>query len=222
MKKRIFFTLIILFGTITHLYSNDVRITYPRGGFTTKQVQLIKGTAPVRIRRATLLVNGIPQDVPVINGEFKIRVVVAPGINVVEFLAAGRTDRISFFAKVPRRDIKMVLTWDSGRFVDLWVVDPKGYKCYWANTSTPTGGNITANDATGFGPQIYTMENAMPGHYSIQVQYYSKANAPVSRVKLYIILYEGTPKERRETYYFIMTRERQVYHITDLHIKPEM
>jgi uncharacterized protein YfaP (DUF2135 family) len=194
------------------------RIISPRGGYITRQTVEVSGTAPDEVTRATLLVNGIPQDIPVTRGSFSVRVVVAPGTNLVELVAGGERDRVSFYAKVPARDIKIVLTWDSARFVDLWVINPKGEKCYWASPSVPSGGNLVANDETGFGPQIFTMEKALPGSYSIQAQYYAPGPAPVTRVKLYIILFEGTRHETVETHQFIMTRPQSIYHITDLFI----
>lgn len=197
-----------------------VQITAPRGGTTTRQMQRVEGAVNVAgLTRATIVVNGIPQDVPVVNGRFGVNVIVAPGENIIEVRAGRSRDRTSFYADVPRRDVKIVLTWDDARYVDLWVTDPKGVRCYWARPSTENGGNIIANDETGFGPQIFTMERAIPGHYNIDVQYYSKGFAPVSRVKIYAVLYEGSPRERRMQWDFVMTREMSVFHIGSFEIE---
>ncbi|MCB1326375.1 MAG: DUF2135 domain-containing protein [Spirochaetales bacterium] len=204
-------------------HAATVRIETPRGGYTSSSSQRVEGSvsgAPA-LNRMTLVVNGIPQDVPVRNGRFGVDVVVSPGENILEARAAGASDRISFFARVPGRDVKIVLTWDDARYVDLWVTDPDGERCYWANPSTAAGGNLIANDETGFGPQIFTLARAKPGTYNIDVQYYSKGFAPVSRVKIYAVLYEGTPRERRMQWDFLMTRQHTVFHIGDFEIAPQ-
>lgn len=199
--------------------AGGVTITEPRGGFTTKQTQRVAGTIAGNVERATVVVNGIPQDVPVRNGRYAVNVVVAPGTNIVEVRSPAGRDSTSFYARVPRRDIKIVLTWDDARYVDLWVTDPKGERCYWASPVTSSGGNLIANDETGFGPQIFTMEKAIPGQYSVDVQYYSKGFAPVSRVKVYGVLYEGTPREKRMRWDFVMTKAMSVFHIAEFEIE---
>lgn len=196
-----------------------VVIESPRGGFTTQWIQQIKGTVTgTNDNRATLVINGIPQTVPLSNGRFSINAVVSPGVNLIELSAAGATDRVSFFAKVPGRDIKAVLTWDTPTDVDLWVIDPKGEKCYYGHRSTESGGNLDVDVTNGYGPETFSMAKALPGGYSVQVQYYSSYGAPVTRVNVYLVLYEGTPKEERRQFEFVMTKPEQVYHITDFQI----
>lgn len=224
MHKHFRTRLLVLVGmfclTAGSLEAVTIRIDKPRGGFASKATQLIEGRITgANLSRAVVVVNGIPQDVPVRGGRFSVNVVVSPGENVVEVKAAGASQRMSFFARVPPRDIKIVLTWDDARYVDLWVTDPDGQRCYWAQPVTKNGGNLIANDPTGFGPQIFTMQNAIPGQYSIQVQYYSKGKAPVSRVKIYMVLYEGTPRETRRRFDFLMTKEQTIYKIADFTIE---
>ncbi len=204
----------------TGLFAVAIRIEKPGGGVSTRATQLIEGSITgTNLARALVIVNGIPQDVPVKGGRFSVNVVVSPGENIVEVKAAGASAKIAFFARVPPRDIKIVLAWDDARYVDLWVTDPSGERCYWAQPVTKNGGNLIANDETGFGPQIFTMQNAIPGQYSIQVQYYSKGDAPASRVKIYVVLYEGTAHESRRNFDFLMTKERTIYKITDFTIE---
>lgn len=220
MKPFIYYIIsfVILIYVSSPLFSAEIIVTSPKDGFTTKQTIRIAG----RInnydkKKAILVINGIPQTIYVANGTFDFRSVVAPGINLLEFKADNAVKRVSFFAKVPKRDIKIVFIWDTPTFTDLWVVDPKGEKCYWAKTKTKNGGNLTYNDAT-YAPQIFTMEKALPGTYAIQAQYYSAHNQPITRVNVYIILYEGTPGEKVSRYQFTMTKGGAVYHITDLQI----
>lgn len=206
----------------TALSAAQITFESPKGGFTTKRVQTIKGEITGYDKnRATLSLNGIPQTIPLHNGEFELNAVVAPGNNVVEVEADGAKEKVSFYADVPKRDIKVVLTWDTPTDVDLWVIDPKGHKCYYANNSTPTGGNLDTDVTTGYGPETFTMAQAIPGSYAVQVQYYSSYSSPITRVKLYVVLYEGTSREEVKKFDFVMTRSGQVYHIADFQINPE-
>lgn len=197
-------------------------IDSPRGGFTTKNIQQIKGhVTGFTGSRATLVINGIPQTIPLNDGQFALNSVVAPGVNMIEFIAGEARDRVSFFAKVPGRDVKVVLTWDTPTDVDLWVIDPDGEKCYYGNRATKNGGNLDVDITSGFGPETFTMARSKPGTYSVQVQYYSSYGLPVTRVNVYTIINEGTPKEERRSFQFVMTAPEQVYHICDFQIDAE-
>ena len=199
----------------------EIRIDSPVGGFTKKNVQKISGEiSGFEGDRGTLIINGVPQGLVLNNGRFSVNTVVAPGNNLIEVQAGDASESVSFFAEVPQRDIKVVLTWDTPTDVDLWVIDPKGAKCYYQQKSTENGGNLDVDIVTGYGPETFTMVNALPGQYSVQVQYYSSRGAPASQVTLYVILYEGTAKEQRIDFSFPMTKEHQVYHITNFNIDP--
>lgn len=218
-KLIVIFSILFLTAAGLWLYAADVRITSPKGGYTSERIQKIEGIVDIpEVNRATLVINGIPQTIPVSNKKFSINIVPAPGNNLVELQAGGSNSRVSFFAKVPGRDVKVLLTWDTPTDVDLWVIDPKGDKCYYANPSIPSGGNLDTDVTTGYGPETFTMAKAMPGKYTVQVQYYASHDTPATRVKLYVIMYEGTPKEQRKEFSFVMTLPYQVYHIAEFNI----
>jgi uncharacterized protein YfaP (DUF2135 family) len=198
-----------------------ITLDSPSNGYSSKQIYLIKGRIDQYSKTtAKLIINGLPQTMPVKNGLFSIMAVAAPGLNLVEIQADDAVCKVSFYAQVPRRDIKVLLTWDTPSFVDLWVIDPKGEKCYWAHTMTGSGGNLVYDDAN-YAPQTFTMVKAIPGTYSIQIQNYGSFGNPVSRTKVYLVLYEGTPKEERREWQFIATKEQTVYHIADFQIEDE-
>ncbi|HMV45328.1 MAG TPA: DUF2135 domain-containing protein [Leptospiraceae bacterium] len=216
--RFLFFLLFINgFQAIT---SSEVKIESPRGGFTTARVIEITGTvADTSVERITLVMNGVPQTVKVQSGNFRIKSVVAPGSNSIEVKHGKHSDRVSFFASVPSKDIKIVLTWDTPTDVDLWVIDPKGEKTYYAANSSSSGGNLDVDVTDGYGPETFTMAKALSGSYAVNVQYYSNNNIPITRVKLYVILYEGTSKEEKKYFEFTMTKGQQVYHIADFQIE---
>ena len=222
MKKSILLFAVTVCAVLP-LFAASVSIESPRGGFTTKRVQEIKGhVAGSPDQRAVLVINGIPVTLMLSgSGDFSLSAVVAPGNNMVELKCGDAADRISFFASVPPRDVKVVLTWDTTTDVDLWVVDPKGEKCYYAHRSTKSGGNLDVDITAGYGPETFTMAKALPGTYTVQTQYFSSNGAPITRVNIYVVLYEGTPRESRKAYQFVMTKEHQVYQIGQFAIDPE-
>lgn len=211
----------VLFLFAIPILGVEIRIDSPVGGFTKKNVQKISGEIlGYEGNRGTVIINGVPQGLVLNNGRFSVDTVVAPGNNLIEIQAGEFSESVSFFAEVPQRDIKVVLTWDTPTDVDLWVIDPKGVKCFYQQKSTENGGNLDVDIVTGYGPETFTMVNALPGQYSVQVQYYSSSGAPASQVTVFLILYEGTAKEQRIDYSFPMTKEHQVYHITNFNIDP--
>lgn len=203
------------------LAGQQVRIESPRGGVVDKPVVTIEGSvAGYKGDRARIVINGIPQDLKLNNGRFRLESAVAPGANLIEVIAGAGKDRVSFFSRVSARDVKIVLTWDTPTDVDLWVIDPKGEKCYYGNRATSSGGNLDVDIIDGYGPETFTMAAGMPGEYSVQVQYYGSNGAPITNVTVYLVLYEGTPREQRRQFRFVMTRQHQVYQIARFTISP--
>ncbi len=218
--KNLLVLLFVLYFT-SPIFS-EIILNSPKNGFTTDSVQKISGTVTnYNDNKITMIFNGIPQTILLENNQFNVNTVVAPGNNLIELKAGNFNEKISFFAKVPNRDIKVVLSWDTPTDLDLWVVDPKGNKCYYANRSIPTGGNLDVDVTSGYGPETFTMAKALPGTYAVQVQYYSSNAAPITRVKIFVVLYEGTSREKVIPYNFVMNKEYQVYHLTNFSIENE-
>lgn len=208
--------IIFLFLLSTELFTAEINLEYPKSGFTSQRIQRIKGRITnFKDNKASLVVNGIPQWMLLNDGEFDLNVVVAPGQNMIEVKAEKASEKVSFYANVQPRDIKIILTWDTQTDVDLWVIDPKGEKCNYSSKSTTSGGNLDVDVTSGYGPETFTMAKALPGNYAIQVQYYSANSSPITNVRVYFIIEEGTPRERKKEFQFTMTKSEEVYHIGD-------
>jgi len=220
MKKYVIKSILLasLLFSFTRSEAVEITILSPKGGFTTKRIQNIQGTISGFSGNAKIVINGIPQILSVKNGKFSVSTVIAPGANKIEVIAGQSRKSVSFFADVPQKDVKIVLIWDSLTDVDLWVIDPKGEKCYYSHPSTASGGNLDMDNTYGYGPETFTMEKALPGSYAVQVQYYGSGEAPVTRVDVYMIMYEGTPREERKHFEFVMTKQHAVYHIASFTI----
>lgn len=220
MRVLILILFCLFNGTV--VFSQTIEIESPTGGFTTNRITEIKGKITgYNSDRCTLVINGLPQTISVSGNRFSVTSIASPGLNLIELIAGNASKAVSFYAKVPSKDIKVLLTWDTKTDIDLWVIDPAGNKCYYSNRSTPLGGNLDTDVTTGYGPETFTMAKAMPGTYSVQVQYYNSDENPLTRVKVYVILYEGTSKEKRQFFEFAMSKEHTVYHITDFTIEED-
>lgn len=77
-----------------------------------------------------------------------------------------------FLAELPT-DIRVVLNWDADAVdMDLWVIDPRGEKCYYQNRETAIGGYMSNDFTGGYGPEEFLIKKAMPGIYKVQINYY--------------------------------------------------
>lgn len=67
----------------------------------------------------------------------------------------------------------MILTWDADNTdLDLWVTDPNGEKCYYAQNETGIGGRMSNDFREGICPEEFLLKKAIPGKYNIQANYY--------------------------------------------------
>ena len=175
-------TIIVALTTPGALFAQQVRIETPRGGVVNSRVVTIAGRVTgFNKDRARIIINGIPQGLALSGERFELQSAVAPGTNMVEVIAGGARDRVSFFSRVPAKDIKVVLTWDTPTDVDLWVTDPTGERCYYAHRASKSRGNLDVDITAGYGPETFTMAAGLPGEYSIQVQYYGSRGAPITK-----------------------------------------
>jgi uncharacterized protein YfaP (DUF2135 family) len=93
-----------------------------------------------------------------------------------------------------------MLTWNTDRTdVDLHVREPSGEECFYQHTRTRSGGWITADVTTGFGPEMYVLPSAPRGRYAIRAHYFAAdQNRASTRSKVYVTVVEhwGRPDER--------------------------
>ena len=162
----------------------------------------------------TLVVNGATTGIPVSGGSFSKKIVLSPGANTLRVVAAsarGTGSRaVTVFSRVPGKDLKIVLTWDTpGTDVDLWVIDPKGVKCWYRRKRTRAGGTLDTDVTSGYGPETFTQARSLPGPYRIVAHYYSARGSAPTEVKVEVIQFEGTPRERRLVRRGVLHRSKQ-------------
>ena len=88
-------------------------------------------------------------------------------------------------------DILVTMMWNTDATdVDLHVLEPSGEECSYQRKRTRSGGHITQDITTGFGPEMYVLPSAPRGKYSIAAKYFrSDANRTGLRGKVYITIY---------------------------------
>jgi hypothetical protein len=120
-------------------------------------------------------------------------------------------------------DIRIVMTWDSDRAdMDLWVIDPAGEKCYYGNSETKIGGRLSDDFTGGLGPEEYMIRRAMPGNYTIKVNYFgedsAKMSAPVT-VQVDIFTNYGRKSEKLKSLTLRLANEKNVYQVGKIEFK---
>ena len=198
----------------------EVVIESPRGGYISAPIVTISGTVKnASDKFATLVYNGVSQRVAVSeNGSFSAKMVLSHGDALVEVQARnsdgiGR-DRVSFYANVEKVAMKVVLVWDSnGTDMDLWVTGPDGEKVFYANKTGKAGGQLDIDVTTGYGPETFTCKTPQAGTWQIQIQNFSPGNAPLTMMRVDLILFEGTDREERRSWNITSFRRSEVINV---------
>ncbi|MEO0471543.1 MAG: DUF2135 domain-containing protein, partial [Bacteroidota bacterium] len=116
-------------------------------------------------------------------------------------------------AKLPT-DIRVVLNWDTDAVdMDLWVIDPRGEKCYYAHRETEIGGWMSNDFTGGYGPEEFLIKNAMPGKYTVQVNYYGSSQtrlAGPTHIHVQMITGYGTAKAKQQEVSMRLAQEKGV------------
>jgi hypothetical protein len=97
-------------------------------------------------------------------------------------------------------DLVVVISWNTdGTDVDLHVTDPTGEECFYSHQNTAIGGRMSADVTQGHGPEMFVLENAVPGTYAIRAHCFASDNNRMSaRTTVFATIYEGfgSPSER--------------------------
>lgn len=100
-------------------------------------------------------------------------------------------------------DIRVVLNWNmNDSDIDLWVIDPKGERCFYGNKQTAIGGRISDDFTQGYGPEQFMLKKAPHGKYKVMMNYFAdrqqKIAGPVT-VMAEIYTHYGKPNQQRKT-----------------------
>lgn len=93
---------------------------------------------------------------------------------------ASRRDALGL--QTPWGDLRVTITWNTDDTdIDLWIIEPSGDACYFANPSTPSGGALLDDLTQGYGPERYQLTSAPKGTYEVQVHYYGNHSSTLSK-----------------------------------------
>ena len=122
-----------------------------------------------------------------------LRRVAGGGVKTV--LADYAKARLATLAAVQlrdRADVAARVFWNTdGTDVDLHVIEPSGEECFYQHTQTASGGHISRDVTTGYGPELYLLPAAPAGKYRVSAHYFaSDANRASTRTKVLALIYE--------------------------------
>ena len=70
-------------------------------------------------------------------------------------------------------DLRVTISWNTDATdVDLWVIEPDGFKVYYAQPRSISGGQLSQDQTQGYGPERYQIARASHGTYTIIVHYF--------------------------------------------------
>jgi uncharacterized protein YfaP (DUF2135 family) len=119
--------------------------------------------------------------------------------SVVDF-AKARLETLAKKMPISKADLVVTMMWNQDQTdVDLHVIEPSGEECFYSHNETKSGGKITDDITTGFGPEMYFNQTAPDGTYEIAVKFFgSGQNRTSVKNKIYLSVFEdfGSDHER--------------------------
>ena len=108
-------------------------------------------------------------------------------------------------------DIKVFLSWDTDRTdIDLWVTTPSGQKVFYGEKQGKDGEQLFDDVTTGYGPESFTAQIAVPGTYTVTVDYFGARPGAFkeARGEVIVILNEGRKNEARRVFPYRLFEEK--------------
>jgi tetratricopeptide (TPR) repeat protein len=113
-----------------------------------------------------------------------IKPVVLNEINALIALHGNDLDLSSVnkeYIKAMPLDVRITIEWSSNdNDIDLWVIDPKGEKCFYKNKLTEIGGRISDDFTQGYGPEEFSLKEAVRGFYNVYVNYFGDSRQSIT------------------------------------------
>ena len=80
------------------------------------------------------------------------------------------------FKYLPDVDLRIVLSWDADNTdIDIHVLEPSGEEAYYRNRLTASGGLVSRDIVTGYGPEEYMQVKGQKGKYRVLTHYYGSS-----------------------------------------------
>jgi tetratricopeptide (TPR) repeat protein len=108
-------------------------------------------------------------------------------------------------------DLKVFLSWDTDRTdIDLWVTTPSGETVMYSHRQGRHGEALFDDVTTGYGPESFTARSAVPGTYTVAVDYFGARPGAFkeARGEVIVILNEGRKNETRQVFPYRLFEEK--------------
>jgi len=113
--------------------------------------------------------------------------------------------------------IQVCLTWDTDNCdMDLWVTDPNGEKCYYANNLTRMGAKISTDFTGGYGPEEFMIKKALNGKYTVQADYFgTRSQTLLAPVNLHLVFITnfGKPNQMKKEVTIRLENKKDVINV---------
>ena len=135
-------------------------------------------------------------------------------------------------AKVPEMDaayrremplqLRIMMSWDVDETdVDLHVLEPDGEEAYYGHRRTSTGGFVSEDVTTGYGPEEYLRKAADKGVYKVLANYFAshrQALTGAATVTATVYTGWGTKDEKRVVFSFRLDKPKDKHPIGEVKI----
>ncbi len=137
--------------------------------------------------------------------------------------ARARLPQLRTSVGIDEADLVVVITWNTDASdVDLHVIEPGGEECFYAHPTTRSGGRITRDVTTGYGPEMFVLGEAPRGTYRIRAKYFAAdSNRASARTKVHATILRdvGRPGETREEKVITLKTGKQMHAIVELDVE---
>jgi hypothetical protein len=117
----------------------------------------------------------------------------------------------------PRSDLRVTISWNTDATdVDLWVIEPDGTKCFYQNSRTKNGGELSQDQTQGYGPERYQVGRAMPGTYKVIVHYFGtnpNLLGGETHVQVTVARNAGSPQEEVQRHTVILKKHQEAVEV---------
>lgn len=135
----------------------------------------------------------------------EIELIALAELNAIVATAPSPLDTSAMDSRLLRHlplDLRVILTWDADNSdMDLWVTDPNGEKCFYGHKLTYQGGRMSDDFTGGYGPEEFSLRDAKPGKYRVQVNYFGDRQqvvAAATTLQLKLTTGFGTAKAKSQ------------------------
>ena len=155
-------------------------------------------------------------------GAVRVQPVPAPGASaVLAKLADVFGERLEGLTEHMKPcDLRVTISWTTDNTdVDLWVIEPDGSKCFYQNTRTKNGGELSQDQTQGYGPERYQVRKAQYGVYQIVVHYFRpnpNLLAGETHVNVTVARKAGSSEETVERHTVILKTQNQQVEVCKL------